>query len=534
MREPRARDSTALERWRRALPLGLLLFTTGLVYLPSLGGPLLGYDDDWLLTRNTLLHDPSLHALGRIWFDLEASTRLVLGAEYLPLRDTNLWLEARLWGLEALPLRLSHLVLYLTSIVTLRAALRRAWPDRIGVELATAVFALHPVHVETAAWLASRKDLLAMLFVALGLLAYTSDRRAVRWLTPLAMVAASLSKSMSVAAPLLLPTLDWLGRRRSDVPVLAVSVGAAALSLVPHLLVGSAMNMVTAPLGGSRFSAAISMGPVWLRYLGLLVWPPALSIVHDVPALTRLTPLAMAGYASLAGWAVVGVWLWRQRRHAVTLAALVWFLAPLLPVSQVAFPLQNAMADRYLFLSVMAIGLAVGAAVSAAWRRLPATAGRLLLLAVVLLLGVIAATAARRAELFADEPRLFLDAMAKAPRSPIPPYQYGTLMLERGRPDLAAPALEAARDLAAPGSDPARRATTNLARAYVGLARLPDAEHLLRAACSQWPEDPKQLANLARVVARQGREAEAATLFQELQRRFPRYLQERGEPRVGP
>lgn len=524
--------------WRRLAavhwPLALILLTTVVVYLPSLAGPLLGYDDDWLVTRNTILHDPSLGALGRIWLDLSRPTRLVLGAEYLPLRDTNLWLEARLWGLDPGPLRLSQLALYLGAVTALRAALHRAWPAPIAVELATALFALHPVHAESVAWIASRKDVLALLFVALSLRAYVAERRALRWLAPVAIGLACLSKSMSVAAPALLPTLDLLARRRPDWRVLAASVAVAALSLWPHLTVGATMHMVAPPLGGSRLTAALSMGPVWLRYLGLLLYPASLSIVHEVAPLTHLTAASAAGWALLGLWAATGAALWWRRDRPLALVTFVWFAAPLAPVSQIAFPLQNAMADRYAFLSVTALGIAVGAGVNAAVSQLRADWRRAAVLAAALAMGAPASRAAERAALFADEVALFTDAMAKAPGSCVPPYQIGVHRLEHGDVPGAITALEAALARCAPPAETARRATTNLARALVAAGRLADAERVLRAGRAAWPDDPKQLANLMRVVARRGGHAEARSLFDELRRRFPTYLDERGRIPVGP
>lgn len=524
--------------WRRVAlthwPLALTLLATCLVYLPSLGGPLLGYDDDWLITRNTILHDPSLDALARIWLDLSGPTRLVLGAEYLPVRDTNLWLEARLWGLDAGSLRLSQLGLYLAAITVLRAALRRAWPAPIAAEVATALFALHPVHVESVAWLANRKDILALLFVALALRAYVAERRTLRWLAPVAIGFACLSKSMSVAAPVLLPTLDLLARRRPDLRVLAASVAAAALCLGPHLVVGETMSMVGAPLGGTRLTAALSMGPVWLRYLGLLLYPATLSVVHEVAPLTRLTAASAAGWALLGLWAVAGAALWWRRNQPVPLVTCLWFAAPLAPVSQIAFPLQNAMADRYALLSVMALGIAVGAAVSAAVTRLHPGWRRAAALAAALAMGAPASSAARRAALFSDGVLLFLDAMGKAPGSCVPPYQIGVLLFERGNLPYSIAAFEMVLARCPPPAEVARRATNNLARAYVAEDRLADAERLLRAGRAAWPDDPKQLANLMRVVARRGRHAEAHALLQELQRRFPTYLEKRDRIQVGP
>ncbi|MCL4749395.1 MAG: tetratricopeptide repeat protein [Myxococcales bacterium] len=98
-------------RWQSLAPY-LLALAVLLAYLPSLSGGFLNWDDPWLIRDNRVLADPSPSALGRIWRDFSPETRLELGAEYLPVRDTELWLEARLFGLSPGGLRASALALF--------------------------------------------------------------------------------------------------------------------------------------------------------------------------------------------------------------------------------------------------------------------------------------------------------------------------------------------------------------------------------------------------------------------------------------
>src|SRR5262245_33835197 len=182
------------EPLRRPLLLAALVTAA---YAPSLGGGFLNYDDGWLVEKNPVLERGDVGALAAIWTDLGARTREGLGAEYLPVRDTFVWLERRAFGASAAAMRSIGLALYLGGVLLMRAYLVRALPG-VG-EVAAWLFALHPVHAESAAWLAGQKDLLALLFVAAALVLYAADRRL--WAVPGLVLAAVLAKSVAVIAP---------------------------------------------------------------------------------------------------------------------------------------------------------------------------------------------------------------------------------------------------------------------------------------------------------------------------------------------
>ena len=188
---PDASDSPWPLRLRPWVPaiLGAVLV---LAYLPSLGGAFLNYDDDWLVERNAVLGDSSPGALVKAWTDFDPQTRLALGAEYLPLRDTLAWLELRLFGKNAPPMRVLSLLLFLAGVLLLRRYLLHALGGGLAAEAAAWLFALHPVHAESVAWIAGQKDLLALLFVAAALLAYAGSSRRRALLVP-ALVALACS-----------------------------------------------------------------------------------------------------------------------------------------------------------------------------------------------------------------------------------------------------------------------------------------------------------------------------------------------------
>lgn len=500
------------QRWRSLAPF-LLVLAVLLAYLPSLRGGYLVWDDPWLIRDNAVLRDASPRALRAIWGDFSLETRLALGAEYLPLRDTELWLEARLFGLSPGALRATALASYVIAVLFVRRALHATLGSFVAAELGAWVFALHPVHVESVAWLSGRKDVLAMLFVAAAMAVHAGKSRARPWAVPALLLAAHLSKAMTVTALGLLLMQDLLARRRPELRLYAGAAAVAVTALVLHSAVGELVGMTQAPAGGSRLAQALVMGPVLLRYVGSLLWPPALSLVHDAPLVTRFGPSSVAALGLVSGWAAVGLWLWRRRGRPLWLGAWLAFFVPLLPVSQIVVPLQNQMADRYLFLSVLGAALLFGAA----FDRLRAP-GFVLAPLTLLALGL---SSGERAWLFASSERAFADATAKTELSPVAPYQLAAALEERrdvaGALRLYQAALERSR-----GSDEVgRRATNNLAKLRVESGDLSGALRVLLDGRTRWPDDPKLLANLVRVLARLGRNAEAEAVFAELSRRFP-------------
>lgn len=521
----------------RALAPLLLVVAVVVCYAPSLGG-YLNWDDPWLIEQNPVLEARLTEALRRIWTDFGLDNRLALGAEFLPLRDMSMWLDVQLFGRAPQAMRLMQLGLYVIAVLFFRAALLRMMPQRWAAEAAAWVFALHPLHAESVAWLAGRKDVLALLFVGAALYAYAAAKPRA-WLVTLLLAAACLSKSMSVAALGLLVTVDVLQRRRVHWPTHVLAAVVLAALFVVHVAVGRIVGMTTEPLGGTRWSAAAAMGVVWLRYGIELVWPAGLSIVQDPPP-AQWSVLAVLGWAALAGWGAAAVvphlaplkrrlklQRWRDA-SPLLLVSWLWFWVPLVPVSQILFPLQNFMADRYLFLSVMAPALGLGWLVhkQAKWGS---AVGVTALLA-------LSALTVERAYLFGDSVRVFADATAKTQRSTMAPYQLGQAYEQAGDELRAMQAYELAIQRDTSATEAARRAVNNLAKLCARRGLLPQAERALRLGHGRWPDDAKVLGNLAEVLALQQREPEARRLFEQLVRRFPTYAWgvQRYQQRYGP
>ena len=478
---------------REEVGVAALFVTVLLVYAGSVGGGFLNYDDEWLILDNPLLEPDAPGALGTIWADLSPEARQRLGAEYLPVRDTAMWLWTRILGKWPQGLRAVQLVVYAGACVVFRAGFRACFEERWPAEVVAWSFALHPVHVESAAWLAGHKDVMALLLLGGAFWRHALGKGDARWSVPLLCVLACLSKAMSVAfvGPLLATDL-WLRRRPDPVIWVGVVVGLAATMAV-HVHVGQVVGMMGGPLGESRVTAMMSVGPVWLYYLRICIDASLLSVRHDLVVLDSWTPAAVLGWVVLLGWGLGGLAAW-WRGRPLTLITFLWFAVPLGPVSQVLAPLQNVVADRYAWLSVAAPLVAFAHLhdkLSGRWFESLAVAWIL----------VLASTTALRAPVFHDSVPLFEEAVLKTSHDPIAAYQLGKAYEAKGRDDEAIAAFELALARGGLRHPSAPRSTNNLARLLARQRRIAEAGVRLRAAILVWPDNAKLRENLARVDA---------------------------------
>jgi Tfp pilus assembly protein PilF len=485
------------------------------VYAPSLSGGFLNYDDPWLAENNPFFAKPDAASLLSIWTDFSVKTRYRLGAEFLPLRDTSHWLEANLVGLNPTALRLTNLILYWLGLIALRGALKLGLPLRWQAEACVALFALHPVHVESVAWIAGRKDVLALCFLLAALFIYAKQPRNAAWWAAALLALACLSKAIAVIGVGLFLAQDVLMQRkvnaRSLMPSAVVSVAAAAL----HAHVGSLMQMTAAPPGGSRWAAFLTFGEILQSYAQNLLWPTNLSVVYDVNVATTITIGALFSYVVLASWLYFG-WGLRNRRPVV-LAAWLWLAVPLVPVSQVLFALQNLMADRYLLFSALAPALLLIAAVDWLIPRIKAAPARVFVPALGALSAVLAVLTFARTECFASSRVLFIDATAKTTRNGIAPYQLARALEAEGDLMAADEALRVA--IARSEFDPksAELASLTLARHKHREGDFEAAAETLEQALTRAPNSPEVVKALMVVRNAQGRRGEAAELSRKWQ-----------------
>jgi hypothetical protein len=289
--------------WRRTWFISLLLLGLTLAaYLPALHAGFIWDDDDYLINNRTL-HD--LPGLQRIWFETSATP------QYYPLVHTTFWLEYHLWKLNPLGYHLDNVFLHaLAAILLWRVLLKLPVP---GAWLAAAIFAVHPVNVESVAWVTERKNVLSAVFYFAAALAYlrfavpdnppdTNDKRrettgkkleekqagSTRWCWYVAalilFVGALFSKTVTTSLPAALLLVFWWKRGRiglRDVlqllPFFAVGVG---LSLHTSWLEKHHVGASGAEWALSFFDRCLIAGRALWFYAGKLVWPAELTFIY--------------------------------------------------------------------------------------------------------------------------------------------------------------------------------------------------------------------------------------------------------------
>ena len=323
------RPSSALLAPSLRAVFALCLFATLVAYLPSLRGGFL-WDDAGHVTNPEL---QTWSGLGRIWLEPGVTQ------QYYPLLHSAFWVEHRLWGDAALGYRLLNVLWHALSACLFVALLRRlAVP---GALLAGMLFALHPVAVESVAWIAEQKNTLSTVFylmAALAWLRFEDDRRPARYVVAMLwFVAALLTKTVAATLPAALLVVAWWRRGR-------LSWRGDVLPLLPWFALGAGLGLFTAwfertGIGaqGADFSLSwiarvLIAGRVFWFYLHTLVWPADLMFFYPH---WPIDPTALWQYVfPIAAIGLVGALVWRVRRGRGRgpLAAVLLFGGTLFPV----------------------------------------------------------------------------------------------------------------------------------------------------------------------------------------------------------
>jgi tetratricopeptide (TPR) repeat protein len=337
----------------------LLMLLTIVVYIPALRGGFI-WDDDNHFVRNPAML--SVEGLKRIWSSLAVS-------RYYPLTLTTFWVERRLWGLDPLPYHAVNIALQAANAVLLWMLLRRL---RVaGAWFAAALWAVHPVGVESVAWVTELKNIQSGFFFFLAMLCFlrfeTDNKRGSYALAVVFGAAAMLSKPSTVVLPLVLLLCAWWKRgrwQRADIlriaPFFGLAAGMSLLTIIEqrgHVLRAGAAEWRLGP--GDRL--AVAGRAIWF-YAGKVLWPAGLTFVYprwDVSA------LSWSSWAAWVGLAAVGVTLWKFRSRAWCRPVLFgggFFIAALLPVLgflDVFYFRYSFVADHFQYLaSVGLIALA--------------------------------------------------------------------------------------------------------------------------------------------------------------------------------
>ena len=530
----------------RARPrfIGLLLaLVTLLAYLPVYHYNFVDYDDNDYVTDNPVVQN-GLTRAGVEW----AFTTGHAG-NWHPLTWLSHMLDCQLFGLNPGAQHLVNVVFHAANAVLLFALLLRLtnalWPGAF----VAALFAWHPLHVESVAWISERKDVLSTFWGLLTLLAYarfaqsrverqeSRDKNPSPALDPrrstlgyfLALIFFALGlmcKPMLVTLPFVLLLLDFWPLQRVKVQNPGFRVRGLVFEKTPFFLLSAASCVVTffAQRNGEAVVslAKVSLGyrlenaPVAIgRYLLKTIWPADLAVIYPMPDKIPALAIAAAGAALILVSAVA----WRARRRSpYLLVGWFWFLGTLVPVTGLVQVGGAAMADRYAYIPSIGLFLAVafGCRELAARFQFPPIAA---VAAAVLILGGCLLATEQQLRFWRDSETLFRHALAVTRDNDIAHANLGVALEQQGKWDEALAEYRAAARLA-----PGRYQThNNLGNLLDKMGRPEPALAEYREAVRLNPGLPSLRDGLGSVLAEVGRFSEAMNEFTNAARLDPAY-----------
>jgi tetratricopeptide (TPR) repeat protein len=508
--------------WLAAALLALLLVVA---YLPALRAGFIWDDDDYV-TQNATLRDA--HGLARIWAEPGATP------QYYPLVHSTFWLEYHLWQLRPFGFHFDNLLLHaLAAWLLWRLLVRLQIP---AASLAAIIFALHPVGVESVAWVTERKNVLSAVFYFAAALAWwrgkddatighrlqaksrgdsklktknsTLKTAPLRWyFAALGLfVCALLSKTVTCSLPAALLLVAWWKNGRltaRDVwPTLPFFALGLALGLNTAHMEQHTVGAVGAEWALSFFDRVLIAGRAVWFYAGKIIWPANLAFIYSRWEISTgvwwqwLFPAA-------AGGVVAALWFARNKIGRGPLVAVLFFAGTLFPALGFVnvYPMRfSFVADHFQYLA--SVGLIVLAA--AGLSRLPA---RIIFSALPLALAMLTW---RQAHIYYDVKTLWRDTLVKNPRCWLAQNNLGMVLAEAGDQAGGVALYQAALKLKPDYAE----ALNNWSSVLIDQGRVDEAFTNLSRALQVEPNSAAVLINLGAVFLARNQFAEAAEKFQ--------------------
>lgn len=333
-----------------------VLVTTLCVYFQSLSFDFVNWDDDYYVINNLQVTNPTFDNL--LLFFTEGNT-----ANYHPLTMLSLTLNYVLGGENAFGYHLFNLIFHLFNTLLLYVWVKRTWPNKEYLPLFVAgVFALHPMHVESVAWISSRKDVLFFCFYFLGLINYqrfyTEQKSKYLMVTLLFFILSALSKPTSVVFPIHLLLIDYLTERKLSIQLITEKTPFFIVSI----LTGLATVFVQTDAGAISIEAYSVLERLQLagyslnQYLAKFIWPSHLSSFHPYP----LRPFdLLVSFSPVIFSTIVGVIIWRWRTHRGIVFGILFFLSSIALLIQLVTVGSTIIAERYTYLAYVGLSIMV-------------------------------------------------------------------------------------------------------------------------------------------------------------------------------
>jgi hypothetical protein len=499
--------------------IGVCLFVlTWVVYAQTLRYDFVNYDDPRYVYQNTRITS-GISVANVAW-----AFSHIHSENWHPLTTITHMLDCQLHGLNAGWHHFTNVLLHCVSVVLLFVALERMTGALWRSAFVSAVFAVHPLHVESVAWIAERKDVLSAFFFMLTLLAYLHYTRAPsigRYLTVVLGVALGLmSKPMLVTLPFVLLLLDYwplerfetnrsnTGRRLlqlvlEKIPLIALS---AVSSIVTFLAQRGAIGWTEQLPVSARISNALVAYVIYIRQM---FWPTRLAVFYPHPE-NRL-PVWEIGLAFIVLVGITATAFRLRKKAPYIVTGWLWYLGMLVPVIGLVQVGWQGHADRYTYLPQIGLYIAVTWAVTdftRSWRFQRMALG----VAGLVLLGALSWRCWLQTSYWRDSETLFTHALAVTSNNDVALNNLGIIFLEKGQLDDAISKLQVAIDLR-PENGPAH---DNLAKAFLKKGQVAEAMVHYRKLLDIDPENVETRNTVGTALIQQGHVKEAIDQWQDV------------------
>ena len=370
-----SRTSDSRDRFRTLLVCLILVLATFAVYWHVTGHDFVLFDDKLYVYENSHIQN-GLTVDSIIW----AFTTTQAGLK-IPLTWLSLMLDFELYGLNAGGYHLTNLLLHLANVLLLFFILKLMTGALWRSAFVAALFALHPLHVESVAWVTERKDVLSTMFWLLTMWAYLGyvERPRMRryFLIIVSLTLGLLAKPMLVTLPFVLLLLDYWPLRRfqigqsadtpeaplkfgqpmskvlglvwEKIPLFALVAVSSVVTLLAEKSAGALVHFETWPISIRIANALIS----YLKYLGKMIWPHPLAVFYPHPG--HSLPIWKAGGAALLLLGISLLVVRGARRYPFLIVGWLWYIGTLVPVIGLVQAGSQAMADRFTYIPLIGL-----------------------------------------------------------------------------------------------------------------------------------------------------------------------------------
>jgi len=420
-----------------------------LIYSQSLRYPLLnGWDDPEYVTLNSHIRSLDLPHLKSIFFSFSMGN-------YAPIHILSYALDFRLFGPGQMGHRATNLLIHFLNSILVFLFIRKINRNEGLALVGGLLFAIHPLQVESVAWVSQRKNVLSALFLFLAFLSYTRFSEKGRipsyGLSVLFFALGLLTKISIVVFPAYIYAYDTFILERNFrwktsfkyLPFLILAMAAGLITVQAQSVGGIRLEYY----GDSWIKSVLLVPTLWWNYLHQILLPLKLSPLYDEKIVASFSLLKLFAMLLFLAAVIFLIFWWGRRKQTISLFWFIWFIVGLMPVSHF-IPMVTIMNDRYLYFPMVGIFVILAAIVNNLLLALrPVNRKAVSILLVLLIISPLVLLAQERTRVWADDFTLWSDAVAKFPKQAKARSNLAVTFMDEGEYGRAIPELERALEV---------------------------------------------------------------------------------------